>query len=197
MGGCRTSHGALGQPALSGVAGFGDHILAAVPPDRPEKDDYYWMERALGLAQQAAAAGEVPVGAVIVRDGVPLGEGWNQLISAQDPTAHAEILALRMAAARLGNYRLPGCTLYVSLEPCPMCAGALIHARLTRLVFGAADPRTGAAGSVLQLLQNSAFNHQVETRGGVLAEASATLLREFFRARRRKRADAANAPNAD
>lgn len=155
------------------------------------------MEQALELARQAAAAGEVPVGAVVIRDERLLGEGWNQPISAQDPTAHAEILALRMAAARGGNYRLPGCTLYVTLEPCSMCAGALIHARLARVVFGAADPRTGAAGSVLQLLQNRAFNHQVEICGGVLAEASAALLREFFRTRRGQSAGAVDEPNAD
>ena len=142
------------------------------------------MEQALALARHAAAVGEVPVGAVLIRDGVLLGEGWNQPISAHDPTAHAELLALRMAAARIGNYRLPGSTLYVTLEPCPMCAGAIIHARVTRVVFGATDPRTGAAGSVLQLLQHPALNHRVELSGGVFAEPSAVLLRDFFRARR-------------
>ena len=129
----------------------------------------------------------MPVGALVIRaDGELLGEGWNQPISAHDPTAHAEILALRMAAARVGNYRLPDATLYVTLEPCPMCAGAIIQARLVRVVFGAADPRTGAAGSVFQLLHHQALNHRVEIRSGVGAEASAALLRDFFRARRGK-----------
>lgn len=142
------------------------------------------MRRALDLARRAAAAGEVPVGAVLVMDEEALGEGWNQSISACDPTAHAEIVALRAASARIGNYRLPGSTLYVTLEPCPMCAGALVHARVARVVFGAADPRAGAAGTVFDLLRSAALNHRAEVTDGVLAEECATLLREFFRARR-------------
>ena len=146
--------------------------------------DSYWMDRALALARRAAAVGEVPVGAVLVVGDEVLGEGWNQSISACDPTAHAEVIALRAAAARLGNYRLVGSTLYVTLEPCPMCAGAMVHARVARLVFGAADPRTGAAGTVFDLLRSTALNHRAEVTGGILAEECGTLLREFFRARR-------------
>jgi tRNA(adenine34) deaminase len=142
------------------------------------------MRRALELARRAAAAGEVPVGAVLVVDDEILGEGWNQPIGACDPTAHAEVVALRAAAARVGNYRLPGSTLYVTLEPCPMCAGALVHARVARVVFGAADPRAGAAGSVFNLLQSPALNHRAEVTEGILAEECGTLLREFFRIRR-------------
>ncbi len=147
--------------------------------------DEQWMRRALELAARAEAEGEVPVGAVVVdAAGTIIGEGWNRPIAAHDPTAHAEIQALRAAAAAVGNYRLPDTTLYVTLEPCAMCAGAMVHARVRRVVFGAADPRTGAAGSVFNLLQNSALNHQCETLGGVLAEESGALLRHFFRLRR-------------
>jgi tRNA(adenine34) deaminase len=153
-------------------------------PVRDGERDSYWMRQALELARRAAAAGEVPVGAVLVIGDEVLGEGWNQPISVCDPTAHAEIVALRAAAARLGNYRLVGSTLYVTLEPCPMCAGALVHARVARVVFGAADPRAGAAGTVFDLLQAAALNHRAEVTGGVLAEECGTLLREFFRARR-------------
>ncbi len=142
------------------------------------------MRRALDLARRAAAAGEVPVGAVLVVGDEALGEGWNQPIGACDPTAHAEIVALRAAAARIGNYRLPGSTLYVTLEPCPMCAGALVHARVARVVFGAADPRAGAAGTVFDLLRSAALNHRADVVGGILAEECGVLLREFFRARR-------------
>lgn len=152
--------------------------------ERDGERDRYWMNRALDLARRAADAGEVPVGAVLVRANEPVGEGWNQPIGACDPTAHAEILALRAAAATLGNYRLVDSTLYVTLEPCPMCAGAIVHARVARVVFGAADPRTGAAGTVFNLLQAEALNHRVEVGGGVLAEECGRLLREFFRARR-------------
>jgi tRNA(adenine34) deaminase len=142
------------------------------------------MERALALARRAAAAGEVPVGAVLVRDGEIIGEGYNRPISACDPTAHAEILALRQAAARVGNYRLPDSILYVTLEPCPMCAGAIVHARVKRVVFGASDPRTGAAGTVFNLLQAEQLNHRAEVEGGVLGEVCGELLQEFFRLRR-------------
>ncbi len=148
--------------------------------------DRYWMRRALELAQRAAEAGEVPVGALLLCEGVVIGEGWNQPIGACDPTAHAEVRALRAAAARLGNYRLVNSTLYVTLEPCPMCAGALVHARVARVVFGAAEPRSGAAGSVFNLLQAEALNHRVSVTGGVEAEACGVLLRDFFRARRIK-----------
>ena len=148
--------------------------------------DRYWMEQALDLARQAAAAGEVPVGAVLVRGETLIGAGWNQPIGACDPTAHAEVRALRAAAARVGNYRLVDSTLYVTLEPCPMCAGALIQARVTRVVFGAVDPRAGAAGTVFNVLQSTALNHRAEVTGGILAEMCGTLLRDFFRARRLK-----------
>ncbi|MFZ1641908.1 MAG: tRNA adenosine(34) deaminase TadA [Candidatus Contendobacter sp.] len=146
--------------------------------------DQYWMGRALALARRAADAGEVPVGAVVVWDDEVIGEGWNQPIGACDPTAHAEVLALRAAAARVGNYRLVDSTLYVTLEPCPMCAGAIVHARVARVVFGAADPRAGAAGTVFDLLRSAVLNHRAEVVGGVSAEECAALLRSFFRARR-------------
>jgi tRNA(adenine34) deaminase len=143
------------------------------------------MRRALELAQCAAGAGEVPVGAVLVKDGEPVGQGWNRPIADHDPSAHAEIVALRQAGWRLGNYRLPGTTLYVSLEPCVMCAGALVHARVARVVYGAADPKGGACGSVFDLLPSDArFNHRVECTGGVMADACGDLLRTFFRERR-------------
>lgn len=147
-------------------------------------EDEHYLERALALAEAAARMGEVPVGALVVRGGCVLGEGWNQPIAARDPTAHAEVVALRAAAARVGNYRLPGATLYVTLEPCAMCSGALLHARLARVVFGAYDPKTGAAGSRLDVLNTTLLNHQVEIRGGVLAAAAGAQLQAFFKARR-------------
>ena len=146
--------------------------------------DVDWMQRAIGLARRAEAIGEVPVGALVVRDGKLLGEGWNQPISAHDPTAHAEILALRSAAAAVEDYRLGGATLYVTLEPCPMCAAALAHARIARLVFGAWDPRQGAAGSAFNLVASDAMNHRVDALGGVLSAECGALLRGFFAGRR-------------
>ena len=144
------------------------------------------MKLALDLAAKAEAQGEVPVGAVLVCDGEVIGEGWNQPISRHDPSAHAEIMALRDAGQHRRNYRLPDSTLYVTLEPCPMCAGAIVHARVGRVVFAATDPRTGAAGSVFDLLpSDERFNHRTEVTRGVLAEESADLLRQFFRARRK------------
>jgi len=142
------------------------------------------MERAIALARQAAVLGEVPVGAVLVRAGEMLGEGYNCPIGACDPTAHAEILALRRAAGRVGNYRLPDSTLYVTLEPCPMCAGAIVHARVRRVVFGAVDPRAGAGGTVFNLLQAEQLNHRTELTAGIAAEVCSELLRDFFRGRR-------------
>ncbi|MCU0936837.1 MAG: tRNA adenosine(34) deaminase TadA [Gammaproteobacteria bacterium] len=142
------------------------------------------MRRALELAGRAEAAGEVPVGAVLVQDGEVVGEGWNRPIGAHDPTAHAEIEALRDAARRLANYRLPGTILYVTLEPCVMCAGAILHARVARVVFGARDPKGGAAGSVFDLLGTDRLNHRVEVTAGVLAEESARRLQAFFQSRR-------------
>lgn len=142
------------------------------------------MERALELARQAEQEGEVPVGAVVVLDNEVVGEGWNRPIAADDPTAHAEIQALRAAAARLGNYRLPGTTLYVTLEPCVMCAGALIQARVQRLVFGACDPKAGAAGSVFDILPSERLNHRIDVQGGVMENECAALLQKFFQERR-------------
>ena len=146
--------------------------------------DVDWMRRALALAARAEAEGEVPVGAIVVRGEVVLGEGWNRPIGSHDPTAHAEILALRAAAAVARDYRLGGATLYVTLEPCPMCAAAIAHARVARLVFGAWDPRQGAAGSAFNLVAADAMNHRVDAFGGVLSEECGTLLRRFFAGRR-------------
>ena len=142
------------------------------------------MQLALQLAAQAAANDEVPVGAVVVRDGELLGQGFNQVISAADPTAHAEIIALRDAAQKVGNYRLSGATLYVTLEPCTMCAGALVHARIAELVFAAREPRAGVVCSSCQILNEPWYNHKVNWQEGVLAEESSAMLRAFFRARR-------------
>ncbi len=143
------------------------------------------MRRALARAQAAGRDGEVPVGAVLVAaDGTLLAEAANASISRHDPTAHAEILALRHAGEALGNYRLPGTTLFVTLEPCPMCASALVHARVARIVFAAADPRTGACGSVFDLVRDARLNHSIEVAGGVLENEAAKLLRDFFIARR-------------
>ena len=149
-------------------------------------EDEQWMSRALELARRAGEAGEVPVGALLVKDGEVVGEGWNRPILSHDPTAHAEVMAMRDAGERIGNYRLVETTLYVTLEPCPMCAGALVHARVKRVVFGAFDPKTGAAGSVFHLLQSPEHNHYIECEGGVLAEECGGLLRDFFRGRRKK-----------
>ncbi len=146
--------------------------------------DVLFMRRALELARDAEACGEVPVGAVIVKDGEIVAEGSNRPIRSHDPTAHAEIVAMRAAAMALENYRIPGTTLYVTLEPCPMCTGAMVHARVERLVYAASDPRTGAAGSVFDLACNDALNHRMEVVGGVLANESAVLLQAFFSARR-------------
>ena len=142
------------------------------------------MAEALTLARTAEEAGEVPVGAVLVHDGQLIGRGWNRPIVSSDPTSHAEIHALRDAAGRLGNYRLPGTTLYVTLEPCVMCVGAMIHARVQRLVYAASEPKTGAVESRFLLLEPGLHNHRIEVQGGVLAEESATMLRAFFKARR-------------
>lgn len=142
------------------------------------------MEQALQLAQRAADEGEVPIGAVVVRDDEIVGRGWNRNISLHDPSAHAEIMAMRDAGNSLGNHRLPECSLYVSLEPCPMCVGAVIHARLERIVFGAADPKTGAAGGRFDLLGDPAHNHVVQVDGGCCAEEASAKLKDFFRQRR-------------
>ena len=146
--------------------------------------DEHWMKQALELAGRARAEGEVPVGAILVMDGHCIGAGWNRPIALQDPTAHAELLALRAGAAHTGNYRLPGATLYVTLEPCAMCAGAMILARIKRLVYATADPRSGAAGSVFNILQSTQLNHRVELSSGILEVEAAALLQTFFRERR-------------
>ena len=145
-------------------------------------DDF--MKLALEQAQHAWDLGEVPVGAVVVKDGVVLATGYNQPIGKHDPTAHAEIVALRAAAEVLGNYRLPGCELYVTLEPCVMCSGAMMHARVAKIVYGAPDPKTGACGSVVNLFEQEQLNHHAQVTGGVQADACADLLKRFFAARR-------------
>jgi tRNA(adenine34) deaminase len=149
-----------------------------------EARDIGYMRRALELAAHAEAQGEVPVGALVVLDDRVIGEGWNRPISAHDPTAHAEIVALRAAAQTLGNYRVNGATLYVTLEPCPMCAGAMVHARVARVVYGASDPLAGSGGTVFNLLNSSALNHRARIQGGVLVDECSQRLKLFFRARR-------------
>ncbi|WP_047553867.1 tRNA adenosine(34) deaminase TadA [Methylotenera sp. G11] len=148
--------------------------------------DSDFMQVALDLAQQAAAAGEVPVGAIVVKNGEIIGRGSNAPIGTHDPTAHAEIRAMRDAAQRIGNYRLVGCTLYVTLEPCAMCSGAIQHARIARLIYGASDPKTGACGSVVNLMAEPKLNHHTEVAGGILAQECGALLSNFFSARRKK-----------
>jgi tRNA(adenine34) deaminase len=142
------------------------------------------MREALLEARRAWAEGEVPVGAVVVKDGVVIGRGYNQPIGRHDPTAHAEIVAMRAAAEALGNYRLPGCELYVTLEPCVMCSGAMMHARLSRIIYGAADPKTGACGSVVNVFGSEQLNHHAEVEGGLLAEDCGQVLKDFFAERR-------------
>ncbi len=160
-----------------------DDTTPAAPAFTDEDERY--MRRALQLAEHARdAEDEVPVGAVLVHDGQILGLGWNRNITLHDPTAHAEIMALRAAGEKQQNYRLPGATLYVTLEPCSMCSMALVHARIGRVVYAASDPKTGAAGSVFDTLVDARHNHRIEVQGGLLAEVSSELLRNFFRARR-------------
>jgi tRNA(adenine34) deaminase len=171
--------GVGGPPAPLAAAGTG------VMADAITDDDARFMREALALATGAAAGGDVPVGAVVVRDGQVLGRGSNRTLKDGDPTAHAEIVALRAAARAAGNHRLPGATLYVSIEPCTMCAGALVHARIARLVFGAREPRAGAVVSTARVLDNVALNHRVVVDAGVLADEAAAQLRQFFAARRR------------
>jgi tRNA(adenine34) deaminase len=147
-------------------------------------NDETFMHEALALARQAAVAGEVPVGAVVVKDGAVVGRGHNRPVSGRDPTAHAEMIALRDAAQNVGNYRLADCALYVTLEPCAMCAGAIMHARIGRVVYGAQDPKSGACGSVVNLFAEDRLNHHATVTGGVLADEAARLLQDFFAARR-------------
>jgi tRNA(adenine34) deaminase len=151
---------------------------------QPAASDELWMEEALRAARRALDAGEVPVGAIVVCDGEIIGRGWNRNLADSDPTAHAEIIALREAGANLGNHRMGDCELFATIEPCPMCAGALVHARLKRLVYGADDPKAGAVHSVMTVLNHPQLNHRTEVRGGVLAGRCAELLQSFFRSRR-------------
>jgi len=151
--------------------------------DEPSTDEL-WMQEALRAAQRALEAGEVPVGAVVVHAGKIVGRGFNRNIADSDPTAHAEVVALREAGAAIGNHRLGGCELFATIEPCAMCAGALVHARIRRLVYGADDPKAGAVHSVMRVANHPSANHLIEVRGGVLAGRCAELLQEFFRARR-------------
>ncbi|MBS0307536.1 MAG: tRNA adenosine(34) deaminase TadA [Proteobacteria bacterium] len=160
-------------------------------------DDQIYMRQALDQAHNAWALGEVPVGALVVKDGTIIATGFNQPIGTHDPTAHAEIMALRAAAELLGNYRLPGCELFVTLEPCAMCAGAMMHARLARVVFGASDPKTGACGSIVNLFEQEKLNHHTELVGGVLAEECGKLLKEFFAERRNAQQKQVVVDNAD
>ena len=155
--------------------------------EKPERDANYFMQAALELARKAEDHGEVPVGAVVVYDNEIIGKGWNQPIESHDPTAHAEIMAIRDAGQKLDNYRLPGTTLYVTLEPCVMCAGAIIHARIEHVVIAAKDPKTGAAGSVFDLLpSDQRFNHKTTVEQGILADEASAMLSNFFKARRMK-----------
>jgi tRNA(adenine34) deaminase len=154
---------------------------------QPGNDDASWMKLALEQALQAAEAGEVPVGALVVKDGKIVGQGNNRNLRDNDPTAHAEIVALRQAGARLGNHRLVGCVMFATIEPCAMCAGAMIHARLDRLVYGASDPKAGASGSLLQVLNHPGLNHRMEITPGVLAAKCSEVLQEFFRTKRAAR----------
>ncbi|WP_100642185.1 tRNA adenosine(34) deaminase TadA [Alteromonas facilis] len=149
-----------------------------------EKDHHYWMRQAIALAARAQAQGEVPVGALVVKENEVIGEGWNQPITLNNPSAHAELMAIQQAAAHLENYRIPDTTLYVTLEPCPMCAGLMVHARIANLVFGAFDQKTGCAGSIMNLTRNPLLNHQINVIGGVLADECSTQISEFFKLRR-------------
>ena len=149
--------------------------------------DEIFMQHALALAERAAACGEVPVGAIVVKNGEIIGEGYNQPIGNHDPTAHAEIIAMSNAAKKMGNYRLVDCTLYVTLEPCAMCCGAIQHARIARLVFGASDPKTGCCGSVINLMAENKLNHHTEVIRGILANPCSSMLSTFFKSRRAKK----------
>ncbi|WP_419571781.1 tRNA adenosine(34) deaminase TadA [Rheinheimera sp.] len=148
------------------------------------EQDQYWMQYALQLAEKAEQSGEIPVGAVLVKDGEIVGEGWNQSIQLHDPSAHAEMQAIRQAAGQIENYRLLDCTLYVTLEPCAMCAGLLVHSRIKRLVYGARDAKTGAAGSVIDIVRHPVLNHQLEVTADLMAEQCAAKLSDFFKRRR-------------
>ncbi len=158
--------------------------MPGISTETHDDQDLVWMGKALLLAKRAGLEQEVPIGAVVVLDGEIVGRGWNQNIGLNDPSAHAEIMAMRDAGEKLGNHRLIGCSLYVTLEPCPMCVGAMIHARLKRVVFGANDPKTGAAGGRFDWLADPAHNHRLEVTGACMAGESSALLKDFFRQRR-------------
>ena len=159
--------------------------IGAIAPFRPfAMSDQFWMREALAAARQGALLDEVPVGAIIIKDGIVLARAHNKRESAKDPTAHAELIAIRLAAESTGDWRLTGTTLYVTLEPCPMCCGAIVLARIPRVVYAASDPKAGAAGTLYNLLQDERLNHQVEVTQGILAEESSHLLKSFFRDRR-------------
>lgn len=167
-----------------------NNLNATAVDDSKQADlDIFFMRAAIAQAQLASIQGEVPVGAVVVKDGAIIATGYNRPIGGHDPTAHAEIMALRRAAEILGNYRLPGCELYVTLEPCLMCAGAMMHARMARVIFGASDYKTGVAGSVLNIFEQTKLNHHAVVLGGVLADDCAQLLKDFFAHRRREVAE--------
>jgi len=176
----------MGVNPIVRSSGLASSLIGLSPP--PDLDqagvDAFWMKQALALAEQAEILGEVPVGALVVVDGLCLAAAFNQPISQSDPSAHAEMLALRDAAKRVNNYRLVNATLYVTLEPCAMCAGAMIHARVKRVVYAAKEPRTGAAGSVFNVLQHDQLNHRCEVMGGIMADQASDQLRQFFKARR-------------
>ena len=181
----RITSSAVGAPARACcLASNISAMTSTINTDLPLDADAIYMSRALELARMAEAAGEVPVGAVIVKGDLIVGEGWNRPISTSDPTAHAEIIAIREAARTLDSYRLLDTTLYVTLEPCAMCAGAMVHARIKRLVYAATDPRAGAAGSTFNIVQHEALNHRLQCTTGVMALECAAVLREFFVARR-------------
>jgi tRNA(adenine34) deaminase len=189
------------EPAPVPTAAESDDALAsACPPESqpgaPSERDLHFMRLAQAAAEEARAAGEVPVGAVLVRGDEVIATGFNHPIGAHDPTAHAEMAALRAGAQALGNYRLPGCELYVTLEPCLMCAGAIMHARIGRVVFGAPDPKTGACGSVVDAFANEQLNHHTTVSGGVLADECGEALRSFFAERRRASREARRAAQA-
>jgi tRNA(adenine34) deaminase len=167
-----------------GLQRNGTEELANASASSFSTEDLHFMSRAMELAREAEKAGEVPVGAVIVKDGTIIAEGWNRPISTHDPSAHAEMIAMRSAAQVLQNYRLLDTTLYVTLEPCAMCAGAMVHARVKRLVYAATDPRAGAAGSVFNITQHAALNHRVAVEQGLLRDECSALLRGFFLSRR-------------
>ncbi len=167
------------KPSKSGGVSFNNDILSA-----DDEIHHKWMSYALMLAKRSQDEGEVPVGAVLVQDDTLIAEGWNQPIESHDPTAHAEIMALRAAGLKLGNYRLPNTTLYVTLEPCTMCAGAIIHARVANVIFGASEHRTGVAGSAINVFEQEFHYHQVAARGGIMREECSQLLKRFFKARR-------------